>query len=88
MYDTTTTTTTDFKIKTPTRSNVQKYIVGPKRADEPVNGPHTSMCTYILRYADVILIYAEAAMGSGTSTADGTALAAFNAVHTRHSSPR
>lgn len=83
VYDTTTTATNDFKIKTPTRSNVQKYIVGPKRADEPVNGPHTSMCTYILRYADVLLIYAEATMGSGSSTADATALAAFNAVHTR-----
>lgn len=83
VYDTTTTQTNDFKIKTPTRSNVQKYIVGPKRGDEPVNGPHTSMCTYILRYADVLLIYAEAVMGTGNSTADATALAAFNAVHTR-----
>ncbi|MDF2188835.1 RagB/SusD family nutrient uptake outer membrane protein [Paraflavitalea sp. CAU 1676] len=83
MYDTTTAQTTDFKIKTPTRSNVQKYIVGPKRESEPVNGPHTSMCTYILRYADVLLIYAEAVMGANGSSTDATALAAFNAVHTR-----
>jgi len=81
-YDTTGQQTTATTIFTPTRSNVLKYVVGPAgRPDEPVNGPHTSMCTYILRYADVLLIYAEASLLSGA--VDNTALAAFNAVHQR-----
>jgi starch-binding outer membrane protein, SusD/RagB family len=82
VYDTTGQQTTATTIYTPTRSNVMKYVVGPAgRTDEPVNGPHTSICTYILRYADVLLIYAEASLQSGG--ADNTALAAFNSVHQR-----
>jgi hypothetical protein len=41
------------------------------------------MPTFILRYADVLLIYAEAVMNGTGSTSDATALDAFNAVHTR-----
>ena len=37
----------------------------------------------MLRYADVLLIYAEATIGTGTSTTDASALEAFNKVHTR-----
>ncbi|HKG05926.1 MAG TPA: RagB/SusD family nutrient uptake outer membrane protein, partial [Pedobacter sp.] len=82
-YDTTG-ITSDFKIQTGTRSNIQKYVVGPKRASEAVTSDsHTSICTYILRYADVLLIYAEAVMAGGGATADQTALDAFNAVHQR-----
>jgi hypothetical protein len=87
-YDTTTNNTDDFKIKTGTRSNILKYVVGPNRADEPVNtNSHSSICTYILRYADVLLVYAEAVMGTSGSTSDGTALAAYNAVHNRAGLP-
>ncbi len=83
-YDTTTTNTDDFKIKTGTRASILKYIVGPNRANEPVNtNSHSQICTFILRYADVLLIYAEATMGSAGSTSDASALAAFNAVHVR-----
>ncbi|HEX2535838.1 MAG TPA: RagB/SusD family nutrient uptake outer membrane protein [Chitinophagaceae bacterium] len=82
-YDTSGRKTDDVHIFTPTRSNILKYVVGPKRADEPVNGPHTSMDTYILRYADVLLIYAEAVLGNNASTSDAAALAAFNAVRDR-----
>jgi hypothetical protein len=82
-YDTTG-ATDNFKIKTGTRSNIQKYIVGPNRDGEPVSpDAHSSMPTFILRYADVLLIYAEAVMGGSGATSDGLALDAFNAVHTR-----
>jgi hypothetical protein len=39
--------------------------------------------TYMLRLAEVYLIYAESIMGNGASTADGTALKYFNAVRAR-----
>ncbi len=86
-YDTTG-ATDNFKIKTGTRSNIQKYMVGPNRDGEPVNtNAHSSMPTFILRYADVLLIYAEATMNGGGSTSDASALAAFNAVHIRAGLP-
>ncbi|MDJ1473641.1 RagB/SusD family nutrient uptake outer membrane protein [Xanthocytophaga flava] len=87
VYDTTG-PTDNFKIKTVTRSNIQKYIVGPNREGEPVSADaHSSMPTYILRYADILLIYAEATMGGSGTTSDAAALAAFNAVHTRAGLP-
>ncbi|BAV09487.1 outer membrane protein, nutrient binding [Filimonas lacunae] len=64
-----------------TRSNILKYVIGPAGGSEPVTGLFTSMGTYILRYADVLLIYAEASLQSGSI--DVMALNAFNAVHTR-----
>jgi hypothetical protein len=83
-YDTTGRATDDHFIFTGTRSNIQKYVVGPNRANEPVTPDgHTSMPTYILRYADVLLIYAEAVLGESGSTADAGALEAFNRVHNR-----
>jgi hypothetical protein len=86
-YDTTG-ATDNFKIKTGTRSNIQKYVVGPNRDGEPVNtDAHSSMPTFILRYADVLLIYAEAVMNGSGSTSDATALDAFNQVHTRAGLP-
>lgn len=82
-YDTTG-ATDNFKIKTGTRSNIQKYIVGPNRDGEPVNADaHSSMPTFILRYADVLLIYTEAVMNGAGTTADALAIDAYNAVHTR-----
>jgi hypothetical protein len=41
------------------------------------------MNVYLLRYADVLLIYAEAKLGTAASTNDASALAAYNAVRTR-----
>lgn len=83
-YDTTGRTTNDFYIFTGTRSNIQKYVVGPNRPGEPVTtNSHSSIGTYILRYADVLLIYAEAVLAGGSSTSDPAALEAFNAVHRR-----
>ncbi len=60
-YDTTGNNTDNFHIRTGTRSSIMKYVVGPNRAGEPVNSSsHSQIGTYILRYADVLLIYAEA----------------------------
>jgi hypothetical protein len=85
VYDTTGTeyeTATTFRGGS--RANSLKYIVGPGSNGEPLssNGS-SSICTYILRYADVLLIYAEATLADAASTADAGALAAFNKVHNR-----
>jgi hypothetical protein len=45
------------------------------------------MLTYILRYADVLLIYAEASMAGAASTNDAGALKAYNQVHNRAGLP-
>lgn len=76
--------TNNIFIFTSTRASLQKYIVGPNRAGEPVNtSSHSQINTYILRYADVLLIYAEAMLAGAASTSEATALAAYNAVHNR-----
>ncbi len=84
-YDTTYVTNADekLKLKTGTRSNALKYVVGPGGNGVNVNGTSTDMNTYILRYADILLIYAEATLGTGASTTDASALTAFNAVRRR-----
>jgi hypothetical protein len=68
-----------------TRSNIAKYVVGPGKSygGETVLGMNTGINTMILRYADVLLIYAEAVMGANNSTTDAGALEAFNKVRTR-----
>jgi hypothetical protein len=71
--------------KNSTRSNIAKYVVGPGAAfgGEPVLGMNTGINTMILRYADVLLIFAEATLGTNASTSDAAALSAFNKVRTR-----
>lgn len=69
--------------RTPTRTSVTKYVVGPGSESEPVLAQKTQIGTHILRYADVLLIYAEAVLGNNASTADISALDAFNAVRGR-----
>jgi starch-binding outer membrane protein, SusD/RagB family len=70
----------------PTLSAIKKYVVG---SAEDNGGPgsvcfmSTGINTYVLRLADVYLVYAEAILGNNGSTSDGQALAAFNAVRTR-----
>lgn len=70
----------------PVHAFIKKYVIGS--ADD--NGGPGSVCfmstginTYVLRLADVYLIYAEAALGNSPSTSDPSALAAFNAIRTR-----
>lgn len=73
-----------YHITTGTRSNSLKYVVGPKSTgyDFDTQGGN-DMPVYILRYADVLLIYAEAVLGNSGSTSDASALKAFNQVHER-----
>jgi hypothetical protein len=87
-YDTTVGGGSDdaYHITNGTRSNSLKYINGPAvngSPSDPTSAFGDALCLYILRYADVLLIYAEGILGSNPSTTDGSALAAFNLVHTR-----
>lgn len=83
-YDTTGLTTDLTYIFTGTRSNILKYVVGPNRAEEVVTtDAHSSMPLFILRYADILLIYTEAIMAGGGVTSDAGAVAAYNQVHQR-----
>jgi hypothetical protein len=67
---------------------VKKYVVGKA---EDVGGQAASQNypndTYMLRLADLYLMYAEAVLGNNASTTDATALQYFNAVHTRAGLP-
>jgi len=69
----------------PVLNNLKKYIVGSAddTGDKVSTGQATAMNQYILRLADVYLIYAEAVLGAGSSTSDSKALQYFNAVRTR-----
>ena len=70
------------------RCNVKKGVVG---STKDTNGKSTRMNsalnTYMLRLAEVYLIYAEAVLGNNPSTTDATALAYFNKVRTRAGIP-
>lgn len=72
-------------ILNPTRSNIAKYVVGPgsKYGGETVIGMNTGINLMILRYADILLIYAEAVLGEQASTSDAQALQYFNLVRRR-----
>jgi hypothetical protein len=72
-----------YKIKNTSRANAMKYIVGPGSNGENVNGTSDDICTYILRYADILLIYAEATLGTDASSTDASALDAINKVRAR-----
>jgi starch-binding outer membrane protein, SusD/RagB family len=66
------------------RAWVKKYVVGrPEDNAGKVLQQRTEVQTYMLRYADVLLVLAEAIMGNSTSTGDADALAAYNAVRER-----
>lgn len=65
---------------------IKKYIIGPVAGETDLqNYPNN---VYMLRLAEMYLIYAEAAvLQNGGTTSDGQALAYFNAVHTRAGLP-
>lgn len=65
-------------------SAVKKYVIGgPDDNDGQVCFMSTGLNTYVLRLADVYLIYAEAVLGNSESTSDAGALNAFNAIRKR-----
>jgi hypothetical protein len=72
---------------------LKKYVIGKEnlpitgKFNKPFNG-ECSMNTYQMRYAELLLIHAEAILGSQTgSTADANALKSFNAVRKRAGLP-
>jgi len=71
--------------KNATRSNIAKYVVGPGSAfgGEQVIGMNTGQNFMMMRFADVLLIYAEAILAGNGSTSDAAALDAYNRVRTR-----
>lgn len=67
----------------PLLNNIKKYVVGSAQ-DYPgvvTTNQAVGLNSYILRLADVYLIYAEATLGAAGSTSDTKALEYFNAVH-------
>ena len=65
-------------------ANIKKYVVGtPDDNNGQVRFMSAANNTYILRYAELLLIYAEAILGNDASTTDPDALEAFNRVRDR-----
>lgn len=68
---------------------IKKYVTGKA---EDVGGQAASQYyghdTYMMRLAEMYLIYAEAVLGNNSSTTDATALAYFNQVHMRAGLPQ
>lgn len=69
-------------------SNIKKYVIGSP-ADNGGKGAFMSayINTYVLRLAEVYLIYAESILGNSSSTSDAEALQYFNAIRTRAGVP-
>lgn len=74
---------------TPVLNSLKKYVVGSAddNGGKVSTGQATALNQYIIRLADVYLIYAEAACGANGSTADGKALQYFNAIRSRAGLP-
>jgi len=67
---------------------VKKYVVGgPDDLGANAAQQHYPNDTYMMRLAELYLIYAEASIGSTGSTTDATAVAYFNKVHMRAGLP-
>ncbi len=74
--------------QSPTGANVVKHLTG-RQADHIAGtgtsamNMATSLATHLLRFSDVLLIYAEAMTGTAGETSDATAIEAFNRVRRR-----
>jgi len=66
-------------------NHLKKYVVGRAEDNNGEVGIDQDAANnvYILRLADVYLVYAEAALGTGETSTDATALQYFNAVRAR-----
>lgn len=66
------------------RAWVKKYVIGrPEDNEGKVRSQRNDMQTYMLRLADIYLIYAEAILGNEASTSDPEALKYFNEIRMR-----
>jgi starch-binding outer membrane protein, SusD/RagB family len=73
---------TDNSLRSPTGASIKKFVVGSPD-DEAVCFMSTGLNVPLLRFADVLLTFAEAKLALGASTSDAEALTAFNRVRTR-----
>jgi hypothetical protein len=66
-------------------NHLKKYVVGSAADTDGQVGTDQDAANdqYMLRLADVYLIYAEAELGAGSSTGDATALEYFNTIRAR-----
>ena len=68
--------------------NVKKYVIGsPIDLAGVASQQHYPNDTYMMRLAELYLIYVEASIGNNSSTTDATALGYFNKVHMRAGLP-
>ena len=75
----------ELESASPTLTALKKYVVGSAEdnAGKVSTNQATAINQYLLRLADVYLIYVEAAIGAGSSTSDARALQYFNAIRSR-----
>jgi hypothetical protein len=67
---------------------VKKYVIGsPIDLAGIASQQHYPNDTYMMRLAEVYLIFVEAVIGNNSSTSDATAIDYFNKVHTRAGLP-
>ena len=68
--------------------NVKKYVIGsPIDLAGVATQQHYPNDTYMMRLAELYLIYVEASIGNSSSTTDPTAVSYFNKVHMRAGLP-
>lgn len=63
--------------------NVKKGVTGNMKDNAAINVRNSGLNNYVLRYAEVLLNYADAVLGNDASTSDIKALEYFNDVRTR-----
>jgi hypothetical protein len=88
IYDKTYNTSATASLESATGSNSVKHLYGNNNDHVKGTGVaarymYSSLATHLLRLSDVYLIYAEAMIGTGTSTSDASAIDAFYAVRHR-----
>ena len=69
---------------------IKKYCIGIENGDAtgPIDGwAMMNNNTYIMRYAELLLIHAESILGSASSTSDASALKSLNEVRNRAGLP-
>ncbi|MDR2144869.1 MAG: RagB/SusD family nutrient uptake outer membrane protein [Tannerella sp.] len=62
---------------------IKKGVTGNQNDNPAINTRNSGLNNAMLRYAEVLLNYAEAVLGNNASTSDASALQYFNAVRTR-----
>jgi hypothetical protein len=67
-----------------TKAGIKKYVVGTPADNGGIGAAQSAAnCTYMMRYAEVLLIAAESILGANNSTTDVSALKYYNMVRNR-----